>query len=132
MGVLSYGDIITPVTNEYNTTLNIGFFRPSYIPLYISINIQPHDGYTTEVGQQIKNAVVEYVNKLTIGNTLYNSQLWEAALSVTPDLKPYFSIDPTKGILVGTESSSQSLQNIVPSFKDKFTLDPNNISIISL
>lgn len=129
MGVLSYGDVIIKVTNAYNTTLDIGFFRPEYTPLYITPNIKALDGYTNQVGEQIKQALINYINTLTIGENLYNSQLWEACLSVSPDIKPYFSIDPTKGILVGTDSGSQALQDITSTFKSKFTLTSNDITI---
>jgi len=129
MGVLSYGDVTLPYTNRYNTTLDISFFRPVYVPVYIEVNINPHDGYTTEVGDQIKEAIVKYFSDLRIGNNLYNSQLWEAALSISPDVKPYFSIDPTLGIKIGTEEGVLSLQDLIATYKQKFTVDAENISI---
>ena len=129
MGVLSYGDVTLPYTNRYNTTLDISFFRPIYVPVYINANIKPLAGYTTEVGDQIKQAIVSYFSNLRIGDNLYNSQLWEAALSVSPDIKPYFAIDPTLGIEVGTEEGVLSLQDLEATFKEKFTVDANNIEI---
>ena len=66
---------------------------------------------------------------MKIGDNLYNSQLWEAALSVSPDVRPYFAIDPTKGITVGLSSGVQSNQNLTATFKQKFTIDSDNITI---
>lgn len=129
MGVLSYGDVTLPYTNRYNTTLDISFFRPVYVPVYIKVNINPLAGYTNEVGNQIKEAIANYFQELKIGNNLYNSQLWEAALSVSPDIKPYFSIDPTLGIEIGTTEGSLSLQDLEASFKEKFSVDVDNIDI---
>lgn len=129
MGVLSYGDVTIPVTNEYGSTLNISFFRPELVPTYITVNITPLSGYTTEVGDQIKQAIIDYYSNMKIGDNLYNSQLWEAALSVSPDVRPYFAINPAKGITVGLESGSQSNQNLTATFKQKFTLDSDNITI---
>lgn len=129
MGVLSYGDVTLPYTNRYNTTLDISFFRPEYVPVYIEVNIKPLAGYTTEVGTQIKEAIADYFSELRIGNNLYSSQLWEAALSVSPDIKPYFSIDPVLGIPVGTEEGVLSLQDLIATYKQKFTVDVDNISI---
>lgn len=129
MGVLSYGDVTIPVTNEYGSTLNISFFRPELVPTYITVNITPLSGYTTEVGDQIKQAIIDYYSNMKIGYNLYNSQLWEAALSVSPDVRPYFAINPAKGITVGLESGSQSNQNLTATFKQKFTLDSDNITI---
>lgn len=129
MGVLSYGDVTIPVTNEYGSTLNISFFRPELVPTYVTVNITPLSGYTTEVGDQIKQAIIDYYSNMKIGDNLYNSQLWEAALSVSPDVRPYFAINPAKGITVGLESGSQSNQNLTATFKQKFTLDSDNITI---
>ena len=126
---LSYGDVTIPVTNEYGSTLNISFFRPELVPTYVTVNITPLSGYTTEVGDQIKQAIIDYYSNMKIGDNLYNSQLWEAALSVSPDVRPYFAINPAKGITVGLESGSQSNQNLTATFKQKFTLDSDNITI---
>lgn len=130
MGVLSYGDVKIQVTNEYNSILTIGFFRPEYVNVFVKVNITPREGYTSEVGTQIQQAIYNYITSLKIGNNLFNSQLWEAALSVSPDIKPYFSIDPLKGILIGTASGSEALQDIGATFKQKFTSTPENIQII--
>lgn len=129
MGVLTYGDITTGVVNEYGSPLNISFFRPEYVPVYITVNITARNGYTSVVGNNIKQAMVNYLGELYIGDSLYNSQLWEAALSVSPDNRPYFSIDPSEGITIGTASDTQSKQDLVPTFKQKFTLDIDNITI---
>lgn len=129
MGVLSYGDISYMVTNEYGSTLNISFFRPDYVDLYITVNIKALSGYTTLVGDEIKNAIITYLSSLGIGDNLYNSQLYEAALSVSPDLKPYFSIDPSLGIEVGLEVDNQSRQDLTATFKQKFTTLIENIAI---
>lgn len=129
MGVLSYGDVTIPVTNEYGSVLNISFFRPELVETFITVNITPLSGYTTEVGDQIKQAIVAYYSSMKIGDNLYNSQLWEAALSVSPDVRPYFAIDPSKGITIGLSAGSQSNQNLTATFKQKFTLDSDNITI---
>lgn len=129
MGVLSYGDVDVEVTNEYGSIQTIHFFRPEYIETYITVNITPLSGYTTEVADQIKSAIINYYQSLYIGDNLYNSQLWEAALSVSPDVRPYFAIDPTKGITIGTSSGQQSAQNLTATFKQKFSITENNITI---
>ena len=129
MGVLSYGDVTVPVTNEYGSTLDISFFRPELVKTYVTVNLTPLSGYTTEVGDQIKQALIDYYSNMRIGDNLYNSQLWEAALSVSPDVRPYFAIDPSKGITIGLDSGSQSNQNLTATFKQKFTLDLDDITI---
>lgn len=129
MGVLSYGDITLPITNEYGSTLNISFFRPQYVDVYIEIYIIPRDNYTSLIGEQIKEALINYFNKIKIGDNLYSAQLYEIVLSVSPDVKPYFSIDPSQGIEVGTSSDSLSRQDLTATFKQKFTTTEDKITL---
>lgn len=129
MGVLSYGDVTVQVTNEYDAVQNINFFRPDTTPIYITVHITPRAGYTSEVATQIKQALINFIGTLQIGDNLYNSQLWEAVLSVSPDIKPYFSIDPIQGIIVGTTQGSQELQDLEATFKQEFTVTADNITI---
>lgn len=129
MGVSSYGDIDVDVTNEYGSIQTMHFFRPQFVPTYITINIKPLAGYTTEAASQIKQSIMNYYTSLYIGDNLYNSQLWEAALSVSPDIRQYFSIDPTKGITIGTQQGQESLQDLTATFKQKFTMEEGNITI---
>ena len=129
MGVLAYGDVTIPITNEYGSTLNISFFRPSYVDVWVEVYITPRDGYTSLVGQQITEAILQYFTDLKIGDNLYSAQLYEISLSVSPDIKPYFSIDPVQGITVGTSSGSLGKQDLIATFKQKFRTDGEKITI---
>lgn len=129
MGVLSNGDVTVPVTNEYGSTLNISFYRPETVQVYVTVYITPLSGYTTEVGDQIKSAIVNYFDSMYIGDNLYNSQLWEAALSVSPDVRPTFSIKPSQGITIGLTADDQSNQDLTATFKQKFRVSSENITI---
>lgn len=129
MGVLSNGDITVPVTNEYGSTLDISFYRPEDVQVYVTVYITPLAGYTTEVADQIKSSLINYFESMYIGGNLYNSQLWEAALSVSPDIRPTFSIKPSKGITVGLSPEEQSNQDLTATFKQKFRTSAANITI---
>jgi uncharacterized phage protein gp47/JayE len=129
MGVLSYGNVTLPVRNEYGSLLDISFFRPELVDVYIQVNIVPRNGYTTLVGQQIQEAINSYFTNLRIGDNLYSTQLYESALSVSPDIKPYFSISPTAGITVGTSAGNLSKQDLIATFKQKFQTEIDNITI---
>ena len=53
LGVLSYGDVTVSVTNEYGSTQDISFFRPVYVPLYITVNIVAHNDDFNELADYI-------------------------------------------------------------------------------
>lgn len=82
--------VTDPVTGS---TMNIGFFRPTYKPIYVSLSVHPLAGYSSAVTAAIQNAVTNYLNSLQIGESLTISALYGAAVSVMPNLSlPQFSV----------------------------------------
>jgi hypothetical protein len=70
-----------PVTdpNTGNVTL-IGFQRPDYVPIFVTMQIHGLAGYTTAVLASVHDAIVLYLNSLQIGETLTFSSLYSVAL----------------------------------------------------
>lgn len=104
------GDVIIPIEDRFGAQNNVRFYRPVNEEIVATFNIKALTGYTSTVGEEIKQAVVNYLKKLTIGCDLYLSQLWEAALSVSPDIKPYFSlVSVTQGKVAEATKATGSL-----------------------
>lgn len=128
MGVRAYGDVIVSVINEYGSPQDYGFFRPAYQQVFFNIQLKPLDGYTTEVAADIEQQVKDYLLELTIGNNLYVSQIWEAALKASPDKVPYFAI---RDVTQGTSSGSLSTADIIALFNGKFTFGGLTITTVA-
>jgi uncharacterized phage protein gp47/JayE len=126
IGCYTTGDVEIEVYDSMGSENKIRFYRPTYTDIYAEITLTPLIGYSTAVADEIKNSIKSYLDKFTIGNNLYVSQIWEAALSVSPDLKPYFSID---SVTIGTASDSLSTDNLIAGFKEKFQTEIENITI---
>ena len=125
-GCYTEGDVEIDVYDSFGSENKIRFFRPTYTDIYAEVTITPLTGYSSAVGDEIKQAIVDYLSKFTIGNNLYVSQIWEAALSVSPDLKPYFAIT---SVLIGTADDSLSTDNIIAGFKEKLQTDVDKITV---
>lgn len=83
-----------PVTdpNVGNVT-TIGFQRPNYVPIYVTMLIHGLAGYTSAVKDKAEAAIVLYLNSLQIGETVTYSSISAVAQSVMPSLLlPQFSI----------------------------------------
>ena len=126
VGCYTTGDVEIEVYDSMGSGNRIRFYRPTYTDVYARITITPLVGYSTAVADEIKNSIKSYLDKFTIGSNLYTSQIWEAALSVSPDLKPYFSID---SITIGLSEASLSTNNLIAGFKEKFQTKIENITI---
>ena len=94
--------------------LTIGFERPAYVPIYVSLTLHPLTGYTTAVGTQVQQAVVDYLNSLQIGETLTLSGVYAAAMSVTPNISlPLYSI---RALTMGVSASPTGTSDITVDF----------------
>ena len=121
------GDVIVPVLDSYGCPNTIRFYRPDETDVYITFHIKALPGYSTSVGDQIKQSIVNYIGKLGIGDNLYLSQIWEAILSVSPDIKPYFSL---KSVTQGLTSGSQSTDDLEANFDTKYIISLENITLV--
>lgn len=119
-------NVVDPINNS---TMDIGFSRPTYVPIYVTFNIHQLQGYTTSTTLAIRTAVTAYLNGLQIGESLTISGLTFAAMSVMPNvLLPQYSVratfaDVTPSPVVSNDIAlnfnqvvSGSLANVIVNF----------------
>lgn len=80
-GTGTYGTTTEIVTDIYGIAHPIHFFRPTAALITATITIKALSGYTTMTGNQIKQAVVSYVNSVEIGGGLSGSVEWGDAIT---------------------------------------------------
>jgi uncharacterized phage protein gp47/JayE len=85
--------VVDPITN---IELPIRFYRPSYVPIYVTLNLTALQGYTSAVESAIKQAVAAHLNSLGISDRVTVSSITAAALSLTDLKKPSFSVKSNK------------------------------------
>lgn len=103
--------VVDPVTGA---SMTISYFIPTYVPIYVSLNVHALSGYSSAVTAAIKNAIVNYINSLQIGETLTISALYGAAVSVMPNLSlPQFSI---QGLFAAVTASPTTSVDIPVDF----------------
>lgn len=127
VGCYTNGTTEVQVTNKYDITTSIRFYRPSYVDVDITVNIKKYAGYTDNVVDNIKNNILNYLNKLNIGDNLPTSLLWNSALTANPDLtSPIFSII---SLTAGKHSSSQGTADIETNFNEVIQGNIENIIV---
>jgi uncharacterized phage protein gp47/JayE len=128
-GCLTNGTTTVAVTDP-NTlaVMNISFFRPTSIPIFVTINVTPLSGYSSATGNAIQVALTNYLNSLQIGEELTISALYGAALLVMPNLsQPQFSIT---ALIAGTSSGSQTGTDITINFNQVVQGISANITLV--
>jgi uncharacterized phage protein gp47/JayE len=93
----TYGNTsVNVTTDDIGSTIAIRFSRPEYIDVDVEIQVKALNGYTTATTDSIKQAVVNYLNSVNIGASLYASSLWGVALQTQDLNNPIFSITSIK------------------------------------
>ena len=92
-GCGTYGTTTVPVLDPYyELTIDIDFFRPTYVDIFLTLTITPLTGYTSAIADDIEEALADYLDTLEIGEDLTLSALYAVAMGVTELKSPAFSI----------------------------------------
>jgi uncharacterized phage protein gp47/JayE len=93
-GCLTNGTTTVPVTDPNSGAVtNISFFRPTNVPIFVTLVVSGLNGFTSATITSIQTAILNYLNALQIGENLTISGLYAAAMAVMPNiLLPQFTI----------------------------------------
>lgn len=78
-GTATHGATSVTVPDKYGNPHVIKFSRSSDVPVYARIKLKVFTGYTSQIGQQIQQAISDYINSLTIGDSVLLSRIYSPA-----------------------------------------------------
>lgn len=127
-GVSTFGTTTVQVADRYGNPHNISFSRPTNVPIYVSISLKVFTGYTTQVGEQIKQAIADYINSLTIGDDVLLSRIYSPANLgvVSGGNSRYYDIN---SLQIGKTAGSVASANIVIAYNESATCSTANIAL---
>jgi uncharacterized phage protein gp47/JayE len=125
-GVSTYGTTSITIADVYNNPHVIQFSRPVDVPIYIAITMTAFIGYTTAIGNQIKAAIADYINSLSIGADVLLSRVYSPAnLGVmSGGNSQYYDI---MDLQIGKVSTALAAANINIAWNESPTCDASNI-----
>lgn len=127
-GVSTYGSTSVSVPDKYDNPHVISFSRPTDVPIYVAITLKVFTGYTTQIGEQIKQAIADYINSLTIGDDVLLSRIYSPANLgvVNGGNSKYYDIN---ALTIGKSAGSQAAANIVIAFNESASCSTANIAL---
>lgn len=127
-GVSTYGSTTVTVPDKYGNPHPICFSRSTKVPIYAAITLKVFTGYTAQIGEQIKQAIADYINGLTIGDDVLLSRLYSPAnLGVeSGGNAKYYDIN---ALAIGKSASSLSAANVVIAFNESASCNTANIAL---
>lgn len=116
IGCYTNGTTETTIKDVYGRNTTIRFYRPTYVPIYVNVSIAKKTGYTENMTGLIQNAITDYLNSLSIGETLIYSILNAVAMQVQPSLSnPVFAIT---AITAGKAANPTGTADIALAFNE--------------
>ena len=93
IGCGTYGNTTAQVVDASGLSNTIKFHRLTYVDVDIAINITTRGGYKSSTPDEIKGAIIDYLDKFSIGTDLTVSIIWMVAQAINADARyPTFSI----------------------------------------
>lgn len=127
-GVSTYGSTTVTVPDKYDNPHAISFSRSTDVPIYVAITLKVFTGYTTQVGEQIKQAIADYINSLTIGDDVLLSRLYSPANLgvVSGGNSKYYDIN---ALAIGKSAGTVAASNVVIAFNESASCSKANIAL---
>lgn len=127
-GVATFGSTTVTVPDKYDNPHAISFSRSTDVPIYVAITLKVFTGYTTQIGEQIKQAIADYINSLTIGDDVLLSRIYSPANLgvVSGGNAKYYDIN---ALTIGKSASSQAAANIAIAFNESASCSTANIAL---
>ena len=111
-GIQTFGDISVLTHDSKSFPIVINYFILNNIPIFFAITIKALPGYISSTGVAINDAIIAYVNSLTIGEDVYPSQVQGAASLIGTGLDDTFYITAfTLGLGAGSLASTPIVIN---------------------
>lgn len=121
-GILSFGNSSVTVIDKYGYSRTVRFSRPTLVPIYIKIDITEYQSFPTDGEDQIRDALIAYVDGLNIGQDIVYSRLYTPINSVVGH--------EVNSLLIGTTSPPVTTTNIILPFDSVAQLLPQNITFV--
>lgn len=127
-GVTTYGTTSVIVTDRYGNPYTIRFSRPVDVPIYVSITLKALTGYSSQIGDEIKEAVADYINSLAIGDSVLLSRVYSPANLgvVSGGNARYYDIIE---LIIGKSAATAAAANVVIAYDESVSCSVDNIAI---
>jgi uncharacterized phage protein gp47/JayE len=125
-GAGTYGATTQPVTDRTGITRPIHFFRPTYVPVTVALQLKALAGYTSAIGAAIQHAVSGYINMRAIGEPLRPARLYlPANLNGATDAETF----EITALSVGRGDAKQTMAEVPIAFNQAARCTPDAVKL---
>lgn len=126
-GCYTNGTTKIDITSISGNTTPIRFYRPTYKDVYVKVSLKKLSSYNDEYANDIKNAIVSYINEMEIAETVYRSILWSIATGQMKSInQPSFSV---LNVQTSTDGVSYADSDITVLFNEAAKIDVDKVIV---
>jgi uncharacterized phage protein gp47/JayE len=125
-GAGTYGTTSIAVKDKNGMTQNVNFFRKADVAVYAQVELKPLMGYTSDIGEEIKAAIADYINNIAIGEPVRIHRLYLPANLNGAENRATFDL---VGLTIGTSPGALSGNNVDVAFNAAAISHNDNIII---
>jgi len=125
-GCATYGTTSVDITDEFGVTRAIKFYRPTTATIKVAVAVTAQAGFTTAIETAIKQAIVDWVNGLDIGEDVEFAEIYVPA-NLNGDLaRRTYKIT---GLTIAKNAGSPGSADLVVAFNEAPTATLTDITI---
>lgn len=127
-GCGTYGTTSVDIVSLSGNTTQINFYRPDYKDVYVKVSLKKLSSYNDSYEDDIKNAIVNYINELELAETVYRSVLWSLATSQMKSInQPSFSV---LNVQTSTDGTNYTDDDISVLFNQAARIDVDKVTVV--
>jgi len=120
----TYGTTTQLVIDPYGIPHPINFFRPTMVPIAVTVTIIPLVGYTSQIGSGIINRIVDYIASSAIGGDIFLTKVMTVA-NLTPDTNAF----NVYSVVMARVGQGLAAADINLTFNELATCDPTTVTL---
>lgn len=126
-GCYMNGNVEQDIVDDYLNETTVRFYRPTYVDIYVDVEIQKLSGYVSSLETQMEDAIIDYINSLDISATVSPSSIIYALMALQSDqTKPVFSVS---NLTIGKTESPLGSSNLSLEYNEVALGSASYISI---
>lgn len=126
-GCGTYGTTTVSVLNSIGALQDINYFVPTLVPIAVEVRITVNSFYTSAVGEQIKQAMVDFVTSLKVGVDIEPTRLYIPALLAGSTNSTTYSLLSVKAAV---KPAAVDVTTLVIDFTSKATLLLADVTVV--
>lgn len=121
-GIRSQGNTSVDILDSFGYVRTINFSRPTEVQVYIEINLETNNRFPEDGEHKIQEALISYINGLTINDDVVYSRLYTPINSVVGH--------QVNSLRIGTDPGNLGFSNIITNFDEIAKIQSANIVFV--